>query len=101
MFLLCIIWGLQQVVLKAAAPDISPLLQIALRSGIAALLVGLLRYFRGERMSLSDGTWRPAVIDYYRALGQGWQRRTDKVLLDSIKRWWPESPLEVYAPASR
>jgi len=62
MFLLCIIWGLQQVVLKAAAPDISPLLQIALRSGIAALLVGLLMFFRGERMSLADGTWRPGLL---------------------------------------
>ena len=62
MFLLCIVWGLQQVVLKAAAPDISPLLQIALRSGIAALLVGFLRYFRGERMSLADGTWRPGLL---------------------------------------
>ena len=62
MFLLCIIWGLQQVVLKAAAPDISPLLQIALRSGIAALLVGMLMFFRGERMSLADGTWRPGLL---------------------------------------
>ena len=61
MLLLCIIWGLQQVVLKAAAPDIAPLLQIALRSGIAGLLVGLLMFLRGERMSLSDGTWRPGL----------------------------------------
>jgi drug/metabolite transporter (DMT)-like permease len=62
MLLLCIIWGLQQVVLKAAAPDIAPLLQIALRSGIAALLVGLLMFLRGERMSLGDGTWRPGLL---------------------------------------
>jgi len=62
MLLLCLIWGLQQVVLKAAAPDIAPLLQIALRSGIAALLVGLLMLMRGERMSLADGTWRPGLL---------------------------------------
>lgn len=61
MLLLCIIWGLQQVVLKAAATDIAPILQIALRSGIAALLVGLLMFFRGERMALNDGTWRPGL----------------------------------------
>ena len=62
MFLLCLIWGLQQVVLKAAAPDIAPLLQIALRSGIAALLVGLLMYVRGERITLSEGSWRPGLL---------------------------------------
>lgn len=39
MFVLCIFWGLQQVVLKIAAPDISPLMQMALRSGVSALLV--------------------------------------------------------------
>jgi hypothetical protein len=30
---------LQQVVLKAAAADVTPLMQIALRTGIAAVLV--------------------------------------------------------------
>ena len=62
MFLLCMIWGLQQVVLKAAASDIAPLFQIALRSGIAALLVGILMLFRGERILLKDGTWRPGLL---------------------------------------
>lgn len=62
MLMLCLIWGLQQVVLKAAAADIAPLLQIALRSGIAALLVGLLMFWRGEQISLADGTWRPGLL---------------------------------------
>ncbi len=39
MILLCMIWGMQQAVLKLAAPDIAPVMQIALRSGLAALLV--------------------------------------------------------------
>jgi drug/metabolite transporter (DMT)-like permease len=39
MFVLCIIWGLQQVILKMAAPDISAVMQIALRSGFSALMV--------------------------------------------------------------
>lgn len=60
MVLLCVIWGLQQVVLKAAAPDFAPLLQIALRSGLAALLVGLLMLARGER--LSPGLWAPGLL---------------------------------------
>lgn len=62
MTVLCLIWGLQQVVLKAAAPDITPLLQIALRSGVAALLVGLLMLWRHERFNLADGTWRPGLL---------------------------------------
>lgn len=45
MIVLCMIWGLQQVILKMAAPDISPLMQIALRSGLAALLLLPLLYF--------------------------------------------------------
>ncbi|WP_312050652.1 DMT family transporter [Acinetobacter courvalinii] len=44
MVILCMIWGLQQVILKMAAPDISPLMQIALRSGMAAILLLPLLY---------------------------------------------------------
>ena len=62
MLVLCVIWGLQQVVLKATAADIAPILQIGLRSGVAAVLVGLLMAVRGERMALADGTWRPGVV---------------------------------------
>lgn len=62
MLVLCLIWGLQQVVLKAAAADVTPLMQIALRTGIAAVLVGLLMARRGERIRISDGTWRPGLL---------------------------------------
>jgi drug/metabolite transporter (DMT)-like permease len=62
MLVLCLIWGLQQVVLKAAAHDIAPLMQIALRSGVAALLVWLLMLWRRERISFADGTWRPGLL---------------------------------------
>lgn len=62
MLLLCLIWGLQQVVLKATAADITPIFQIGLRSGVAAVLVGLVMAARGERMRLNDGTWRAGVL---------------------------------------
>lgn len=39
MIVLCMIWGIQQVVLKIAAPDISPMMQIAIRSGLSVLMV--------------------------------------------------------------
>lgn len=62
MLVLCLVWGLQQSALKAAAPDMAPLMQIALRSGIAALLVGLLMAWRKERMSFANGAWRPGLL---------------------------------------
>ena len=39
MFVLCMLWGLQQVVLKWAATDISALMQVALRSFFSMLMV--------------------------------------------------------------
>lgn len=60
MTVLCLIWGLQQVVLKMAAPDVTPLMLIALRSGAAALLVWALMRWRGERIDLA--LWRPGLV---------------------------------------
>jgi hypothetical protein len=34
MLLLCAIWGVQQVAIKLAAPDVVPIMQVALRSGL-------------------------------------------------------------------
>ena len=48
MFVLCLTWALQQVLLKAAAVDISPMMQVALRSGISAVLVWLMMRWRDE-----------------------------------------------------
>ncbi|UII69803.1 DMT family transporter [Pseudomonas sp. HN11] len=42
MVLLCLIWGAQQVAIKAVASDIAPIMQVAVRSGVAALLVWLI-----------------------------------------------------------
>lgn len=62
MFVLCAIWGMQQVALKATTDAIDPLLQISVRSGIAAVLVGLLTLARKERIFVADATWRPGLI---------------------------------------
>lgn len=61
MLLLCLVWSMQQIALKATAQDISPMLQIALRSGGAALLVGLLMRARGQAVLL-EGPWRQGLI---------------------------------------
>jgi drug/metabolite transporter (DMT)-like permease len=62
MVVLCLTWSLQQIALKATAQDFSPILQIALRSGIAAALVGLLMWHRREGSLLADGAWKPGAV---------------------------------------
>jgi drug/metabolite transporter (DMT)-like permease len=62
MLLLSIIWGLQQVALKGTASDMAPVLLIAVRSGVAAVLVGALMAMRQERPLLQPGNWRPGLV---------------------------------------
>lgn len=62
MLLLCLIWSMQQIALKATAPDFSPMLQIALRSGIGALLVAMLMFWRRERLTIGQGIWKPGCL---------------------------------------
>lgn len=51
MLLICMILGMQQVALKYVSSDISPMMQIALRSGLSALLVyPLIQLPKGERL---------------------------------------------------
>lgn len=58
----CLCLGLQQVALKATAGDIAPVLQIALRSGIAAVLIALLMIVRREKITIADGSWRAGLV---------------------------------------
>ena len=62
MLALSMLWGLQQVALKATAADMAPVLLIAVRSGLAAALVGLLMAVRREPLALRDGTWWPGMV---------------------------------------
>lgn len=62
MALLCLVWSLQQIGIKATAHDISPVLQIALRSGVAAVLVALLMLFRREKPVELAASWRPGLL---------------------------------------
>lgn len=61
MLVLCLIWGSQQVMIKWAAVDIAPVMQAAFRSGIAAVLVGLLMCWRGGWAQLGS-TWRAGLL---------------------------------------
>ena len=61
MLLLCLIWGSQQVMIKFAAPDIAPVMQAALRNGLAGLLVAVLMTWRRE-WSQWSATWRAGMV---------------------------------------
>jgi drug/metabolite transporter (DMT)-like permease len=42
MIFLCMMWGLQQTAIKAISNDMAPVLQVGIRSALAALIVGLI-----------------------------------------------------------
>ena len=58
---LCLIWGCQQVLIKTAAVDIAPVMQAALRNGLAAVLVGLMICWRGGWGQVGS-TWRGGLL---------------------------------------
>lgn len=60
MTLLCLAWSLQQISLKAVAAQASPMLMVALRSGVALVLLALLMQRRGERPHA--GRWKPGAV---------------------------------------
>jgi drug/metabolite transporter (DMT)-like permease len=61
MMVLCLCWGMQQVAIKAAAPGMDTVLQIGLRSTLAVILLGIVRFCRGEGLALRDGTLKPGI----------------------------------------
>jgi len=62
MLVLCLVWAMQQIALKATASDIAPVFQLALRSGGALLLVVLFMRWRGESMPIAGGPWRAGLL---------------------------------------
>lgn len=60
--LLCACWGFQQSAIKSLAPLIGPVWQVALRSTVAAVLVWMWAYARGQRWSGQRATFAPGVV---------------------------------------
>lgn len=60
MIVLCAIWGLQQVAIKVTAQDVAPVMQIAIRSGLAAALVGVVLMLGKGRVDVRS-TWRAGL----------------------------------------
>lgn len=61
MVVLCMLLGMQTVAMKAAAHSMSPTLQIAIRSGVASVIIAAIVVVRGEAAALRGGTWRPGL----------------------------------------
>ena len=66
MVALCLAWGLQQVAIKAVAGDIPPMLQIGLRSGVAAALVWLFNQLVSRERWLPNSATRASRRMHYR-----------------------------------
>jgi len=62
MVVLCAIWGLQQVAIKLTLAGISPVLQVGLRSAIAAVLVFGWARLRGIALFPADGSMKPGLL---------------------------------------
>ncbi len=62
MVLLCALWGLQQVAIKVAAPDLAPIMQVALRSGLSAALVAGWARWRRQPLDLLGPALRPGLL---------------------------------------
>lgn len=62
MVALCAFWGTQQVAIKLAAPDMAPILQVALRSGMASVLVLIVAFVRQEQRALWGVALRPGLL---------------------------------------
>ena len=61
MLVLCVLWGLQQVAVKSIIADITPLMQGALRSGVAVVLLAAWMRRRGIPIFADGGTLRPGL----------------------------------------
>lgn len=62
MVLLCVVWGLQQVAIKLAVAEISPIMQAGLRSGLGAVLVYAWARGRGMTLFAPDQSLRPGLL---------------------------------------
>jgi len=59
---LCMIWAIQQIGLKTAATEMTPLVQVALRSAMAAVLVFIVMKWRRSCPPMSKKLWRDGII---------------------------------------
>jgi drug/metabolite transporter (DMT)-like permease len=61
MLILCLCWGFQTVAIKLAAPDVTTVMQIAIRSGFTALVLGIVIIWRDGLRQFADGSLVPGI----------------------------------------
>lgn len=89
MSVMCLLWGLQQVVMKAASADVSTLLQVTLRSGISAIFVWIFSRFIAREPWLKGLVWGPGLLVASLFAGEFW-------LLAEGLRWTSASHMVVF-----
>ncbi len=62
MVALCTVWSLRQISIRAGGGDVSPVLMVALRSGIAAVLLALVLWRGAQVPAWHRGRWRPRLL---------------------------------------
>ena len=60
--ILCLSWGLNQVAIKLALPDVPPLTQATIRAAGATLLLAVWMWIRGISFDVRDGTLKPGLL---------------------------------------
>ena len=58
----CLLWGLNQIIVKVSIPHVGPMMQAGLRSALAGLLVWLYMRHRGIRVFAPDRTTGPGIL---------------------------------------
>jgi len=58
---LCVVWALQQVLVKAVADDMAPVLQLSVRSGISTVVIALILLVQGKALFTAH-TWKPGLL---------------------------------------
>lgn len=60
--ILCLSWGLNQVAVKLALPDVPPVIQATIRAAGATLLLTIWMLVRGVKFDFRDGTLKPGIL---------------------------------------
>ena len=60
--ILCLSWGLNQVAVKLALPDVPPVIQVTVRAAGATLLLAIWMFARGIKFDFRDGTLKPGIL---------------------------------------
>jgi drug/metabolite transporter (DMT)-like permease len=60
--ILCLSWGLNQVAVKLALPEVPPVIQLTIRAIGATLLLAIWMWARGIKFDFRDGTLKPGIL---------------------------------------